>query len=88
MSAIAHFICHATVSENPFDSSLVLYSGSKLSLNNIIKAHLPDTQFAFLAACHTAELNRGNVLQDEVLHLAAAMQFSGFRSVDDVADGG
>jgi CHAT domain-containing protein len=37
-------------------------------------------ELAFLAACHTAELAEDGT-PDEVLHLTAAMQFSGFRSV-------
>ncbi|KAJ3709794.1 CHAT domain-containing protein [Lentinula raphanica] len=78
----AHFICHGTLSFNPFESALHLYDGDELSLNDIVKAHLPDAKFAFLAACHTAEQGRdSSVLVDEVLHLAGAMLFSGFRSV-------
>lgn len=75
-----HFICHGTVAASPFDSSLHLYDGDTLSLNDIIKARLPDAKFAFLAACHTAEQDSSG-LMDEVLHLSGAMQFSGFRSV-------
>lgn len=75
----AHFICHGTLHPRPFESSLHLHGGDRLTLNDIIKAYLPSAQFAFLAACHTAE--QGSRLQDEVLHLAAAMQFSGFQSV-------
>ncbi|KAI0256943.1 hypothetical protein BJV78DRAFT_1083894, partial [Lactifluus subvellereus] len=40
---------------------------------------LPKAELAFLAACHTVG-PEGNTL-DEVPHLTAAMQFSGFRSV-------
>ncbi|KAF4565503.1 hypothetical protein EYR36_002074 [Pleurotus pulmonarius] len=77
----AHFISHGEVSSaSPFESSLHLFNGNKLTLNDIIKAHLPNAQFAFLAACHTAEQNESE-LHDEILHLAGAMQFSGFRSV-------
>ncbi|KAL0948525.1 hypothetical protein HGRIS_011085 [Hohenbuehelia grisea] len=75
-----HFICHGTVSqESPFDSSLPL-ADAPISLNDIMKAHLPYAKFAFLAACHTAEQS-AEALHDETLHLAAAMQSSGFRSV-------
>ncbi|EJC98970.1 TPR-like protein [Fomitiporia mediterranea MF3/22] len=51
-----------------------------LTLLDIVRANLPDAEFAFLSACHTAEQPHGGA-HDEVLHLAAAMQFSGFRSV-------
>ena len=76
----AHFTCHGTVAANPFDSALLLHGDDRLSLNDIIKQHLPNAKFAFLAACHTAEQSEIE-LRDEVLHLAGAMQFSGFRSV-------
>ena len=39
-----------------------------------------DAEFAFLSACHPAELTE-QTITDEVLHPAAAMQFCGFRSV-------
>lgn len=49
-------------------------------LLDIVRRQLPSAEFAFLSACHTAELAEES-LADEVLHLAAAMQFCGFRSV-------
>jgi len=74
-----HFICHGvSIPGQPFDSYLSLYDGH-LTLRSIIKTNLPHAEFAFLSACHSAEGDR--VLQDEALHLAAAMQFAGFRSV-------
>ncbi|KAL0957790.1 hypothetical protein HGRIS_001567 [Hohenbuehelia grisea] len=77
--SLAHFICHGLAAPIPFDSSLRLHD-KPLTLNDIINVHLPNAQFAFLAACHTAE-HSASAPQDEVLHLAGAMQFSGFRSV-------
>lgn len=75
-----HFICHGTTDLNPFDSKLHLFGGDSLSFSDIIKADLPDAQFAFLAACCTSEQPLSS-LWDETLHLAGAMQSSGFRSV-------
>ncbi|KAL0945206.1 hypothetical protein HGRIS_000717 [Hohenbuehelia grisea] len=85
-----HFICHGAVSDKtPFQSSLQLCKDKSqpnkqkaqlLDLNTIISAHLPDAKFAFLAACHSAEQSSKG-LRDEILHLAGALQFSGFRSV-------
>jgi CHAT domain-containing protein len=49
-------------------------------LLDIIQSRLPNAEFAFLAACHTAELTDESPA-DEALHLAAAMQYCGFRSV-------
>ena len=64
----------------PFESSFSLHHKTHLTLLRIAKSHLPIAELAFLAACHTAELTEDGT-PDEVLHLTAAMQFSGFRSV-------
>jgi len=47
---------------------------------DIVRSPLPGAKFAFLSACHTAE-STDEIIADELLHLAAAMQFCGFRSV-------
>jgi CHAT domain-containing protein len=76
----AHFVCHGLLETGkPFDASLELHKDN-LTLLNIIRSQLPTAEFAFLSACHTAELTEGSAT-DEGLHLAAAMQFCGFRSV-------
>ncbi|KAI0252442.1 TPR-like protein [Lactifluus subvellereus] len=76
-----HFACHGVLqSGRPFESSFLLQHNAHLTLLHIAKAHLPMAELAFLAACHTAELTDDGT-PDEVLHLTAAMQFSGFRSV-------
>ncbi|OCB87602.1 TPR-like protein [Sanghuangporus baumii] len=74
-----HFACHGKLDKEPFNSSLKLSDGG-LTLLDIARAHLPNAEFAFLSACHTAELAL-NHSQDEALSLAAAIQFCGFRSV-------
>jgi CHAT domain-containing protein len=76
----AHFVCHGLLETGkPFDASLELYKDN-LTLLNIVRSQLPSAEFVFLSACHTAELTEDSVA-DEGLHLAAAMQFCGFRSV-------
>ena len=76
----AHFVCHGLLEiEKPFDASLELHKAN-LTLLEIVRSQLPAAEFAFLAACHTAELTEGSVA-DEGLHLAASMQYCGFRSV-------
>ena len=76
-----HIVCHGLLEPGkPFDSSFKLHRGKRLSLLDIIKSQLPNAEFAFLAACHTAELTDQSPA-DEALHLAAAMQYCGFRSV-------
>ena len=76
----AHFVCHGLLETGkPFDTSLELHNDN-LTLLNIVRSQLPAAEFAFLSACHTAELTEGSIA-DEGLHLAAAMQYCGFRSV-------
>ncbi|EGN94737.1 hypothetical protein SERLA73DRAFT_162832 [Serpula lacrymans var. lacrymans S7.3] len=74
-----HLACHGKQDlSQPFDSSFAM--GDKpLRLVDIIHARLEQPEFAFLSACHTAGGDRNT--PDEVIHLAAGMQFSGFRSV-------
>ncbi|KAI9464121.1 CHAT domain-containing protein [Lactarius psammicola] len=77
----AHFACHGMLETGkPFDASFELHGNSRLTLLNIVRSRLPTAEFAFLSACHTAELTEESIA-DEVLHLTAAMQYCGFRSV-------
>ena len=77
----AHIACHGILEPGkPFEASFKLHRGKRLPLLDIVRSQLPDAEFAFLSACHTAELTDESIA-DEVLHLAAAMQFCGFRSV-------
>ena len=81
----SHFICHGDlVPEKPFDASFGLYKNrnesNRLTLLDIVRSRLPNAEFAFLSACHTAELTEGSIA-DEGLHLTAAVQYCGFRSV-------
>ncbi|KAH9959958.1 CHAT domain-containing protein [Russula dissimulans] len=79
-----HFACHGTLETGkPFDASLKLHGGTRLALLDIARsrARVPAAaELAFLSACHTAELTRESIA-DEALHLTAAAQFCGFRSV-------
>ena len=76
-----HFACHGTLEANkPFEAGFELHEMKRLTLLEIVRAELPTAEFAFLSACHTAEVTEGSII-DEGLHLAAAMQYSGFRSV-------
>jgi CHAT domain-containing protein len=77
----AHIVCHGILEPGkPLDSCFKLFNGQRLSLLDVVRSRLPDAEFAFLSACHTAELTDQSPA-DEALHLAAAMQFCGFRSV-------
>ena len=79
--SFAHIVSHGILEPGkPFEASFKLHRGKRLQLLDIVRSQLPDAEFAFLSACHTAELTDESIA-DEVLHLAAAMQFCGFRSV-------
>jgi CHAT domain-containing protein len=77
---LVHFACHGHLERQPFDSWFQLYDGEHLTVLDLAKAQLPNAEFAFLSACHSAA---GDIygIPDESIHLAAALQFSGFRSV-------
>ena len=76
-----HIVCHGLLEPGkPFDASFKLYRDERLSLLDIVRSRLPEAEFAFLSACHTAELTEDSI-SDEGLHLTAAMQYCGFRSV-------
>jgi hypothetical protein len=76
-----HFAYHGKLEAGkPFEARFELHGEACLTLLEIVRANLPTAEFAFLSACHTAEMAEGSVV-DEGLHLAAAVQYCGFRSV-------
>ncbi|KAH9028200.1 CHAT domain-containing protein [Lactarius pseudohatsudake] len=80
-SRLAHFACHGVLETGkPFDASFKLHGDSRLTLLDIVRSRLPDAEFAFLSCCHAAEITEDSVA-DEALHLTAAMEYCGFRSV-------
>src|SRR6266702_4174043 len=77
----AHFACHGNLETGkPFGASFQLHDGEQLTLLDIVRSRLPNAEFAFLSCCHTAEITEKSIA-DEALHLTAAMQYCGFRSV-------
>jgi hypothetical protein len=64
----------------PFEAAMWFPDGKCLMLLDIVRPQHPAGKSALLPGPHTAELT-GASIPDEVLHLSAAMQFSGFRSV-------
>ena len=80
-SQFTHFACHGELETGkPFEASFNRHGGSRLTLLDIVRSRLPDAEFAFLSCCHTAEITEESIA-DEGLHLTAAMQYCGFRSV-------
>jgi CHAT domain-containing protein len=76
-----HFACHGHLeAKEPFLSSFQLHDQEKLTLADLMKARFSNAELAFLSACNSAAIGVNNT-PDEVIHLAAALQFCGFRSV-------
>ncbi|KAF7980733.1 hypothetical protein HWV62_36747 [Athelia sp. TMB] len=76
-----HFACHGHLNiSQPFQSAFEL-EDDPLSLSDLVHAHLPRADFAFLAACDSATSGGTTDTPDEALHFAAAVQFCGVRSV-------
>ncbi|KAG2108781.1 CHAT domain-containing protein [Suillus cothurnatus] len=74
-----HLACHGKQDPaQPYDSHFVMRD-EHLTLLNIMEKDIPHAEFAFLSACHTAVSNEK--MPDEVIHLAAGLQFSGFKSI-------
>ncbi|KAG2340379.1 hypothetical protein BDR05DRAFT_889952, partial [Suillus weaverae] len=74
-----HLACHGKQDPvQPYNSHFVMRD-EHLTLLDIMDKDIPHAEFAFLSACHTAV--GGEEAPDEVIHLAAGLQFSGFKSV-------
>ncbi|KAG1771902.1 CHAT domain-containing protein [Suillus placidus] len=74
-----HLACHGKQDPTqPYHSHFVMRD-EHLTLLDIMGTHIPHAEFAFLSACHTAVGDEKT--PDEVIHLAAGLQFSGFKSV-------
>jgi CHAT domain-containing protein len=74
-----HFACHGTQNyKKPFMSAFLMRD-EPLSLLDITQMDLSRHEFAFLSACETAVGDFAT--PDEVIHLAAGLQFAGVKSV-------
>ena len=74
-----HLACHGIQDEIDALNSGFLLQDDILTIAKIMPLSLPNAFFAFLSACETA---KGDINQpDQVIHLAAAMLFVGFKSV-------
>ncbi|KAG0706513.1 CHAT domain-containing protein [Suillus ampliporus] len=76
---LIHFACHGTQNfVEPFKSAFLMRD-QLLQLLDISQMDLSRHEFAFLSACETAVGDFNT--PDEVIHLAAGLQFSGVKSV-------
>jgi CHAT domain-containing protein len=74
-----HFACHGVQdSKDALQSGFCLHD-RRLTVSNLMDLKLDNAFFAFLSACETA---KGDAKQpDQLIHLTAAMLFSGFQSI-------
>ncbi|KAH9956734.1 CHAT domain-containing protein, partial [Russula dissimulans] len=78
---MVHFACHGRLEpEKPFETGFILHGDERLTLLDIVRLQLSTAECAFLSVCHAAEWTDAYT-PDEALHLTAAMQYCGFRSV-------
>ncbi|KAG2123289.1 CHAT domain-containing protein [Suillus clintonianus] len=74
-----HLACHGKQDlEQPYNSYFAMRD-KPITLLDIMEKDIPHAEFAFLSACHTAVGDEE--MPDEAIHLAAGLQFSGFKSV-------
>ena len=77
---VAHFACHAEVEVGkPLDSSVILRSGGRLTVGDILEATTPPAAMVVLSACESGVA--GPYVIDEAIGLPAAFLAAGCRSV-------
>jgi CHAT domain-containing protein/tetratricopeptide (TPR) repeat protein len=78
-ASFVHLACHGLQHRtNALESGFYL-NDDKLTISKLMELHLDHPWFAYLSACETA---KGDEKQpDQVMHLAAAMLFAGFKHV-------
>jgi CHAT domain-containing protein len=74
-----HLACHGIQKpDEPTKSALILEDGH-LTVEEIIRLNLPNTEFAFLSACQTT--TGDEKLSEEAVHIAGGMLLAGYRGV-------
>jgi CHAT domain-containing protein len=76
---IVHLACHGIQDANDATQSGFCLGDGRLTIAKLMELKLDNAFLAFLSACETAKGDR--VQPDQAMHLAAAMLFSGFKSV-------
>jgi hypothetical protein len=78
-TAWVHFACHATQElGDPSRARLILFD-RPLTVRELAASRMQQAEFAFLSGCETSR--GGDVLADEAISIAAAVQMAGFRHV-------
>jgi CHAT domain-containing protein len=76
---IVHLACHGVQDVRDATQSGFCLGDGRLTVSKLMELRLDDAFLAFLSACETAKGDQNQ--PDQVMHLAAAMLFSGFKNV-------
>jgi CHAT domain-containing protein len=76
---IVHLACHGVQDSRDATQSGFCLGDGRLTIAGIMELKLNSAFLAFLSACETAKGDKEQ--PDQAMHLAAAMLFSGFKSV-------
>jgi CHAT domain-containing protein len=76
---IVHLACHGIQDDNDATQSGFCLGDGRLTIAKLMGQKLENAFLAFLSACETAKGDKDQ--PDQAMHLAAAMLFSGFKSV-------
>jgi CHAT domain-containing protein len=78
-ASIVHLACHGIQDVGDATQSGFCLGDGRLTIAKLMELNLDNAFLAFLSACETAKGDKEQ--PDQVMHLAAAMLFSGFKSV-------
>jgi CHAT domain-containing protein len=76
---IVHIACHGIQDIGDATQSGFCLGDGRLTISKLMELKLDNAFLAFLSACETAKGDKEQ--PDQAMHLAAAMLFSGFKSV-------
>jgi CHAT domain-containing protein len=76
---IVHLACHGVQDDEDATQSGFCLGDGRLTISKLMELKLDNAFLAFLSACETAKGDKEQ--PDQAMHLAAAMLFSGFKSV-------
>jgi CHAT domain-containing protein len=79
MADIVHLACHGIQDDDDATQSGFCLGDGRLTIAKLMELKLDNAFLAFLSACETAKGDKEQ--PDQAMHLAAAMLFSGFKSV-------
>jgi CHAT domain-containing protein len=78
-ASIVHLACHGIQDPRDATQSGFCLGDGRLTIAKLMELELDNAFLAFLSACETAKGDKDQ--PDQAMHLAAAMLFSGFKSV-------